>query len=87
MAEGKLFTVDPSKPVELAVTKDGPGSATPKTVGDVFKESVKKYSGLDALKYKEDGEWKSLSFKEYYDLSIRAAKSLLKVSLSCLLCN
>lgn len=79
MAEGKLFTIDPSKPVELAITKDGPGSATPKTIGDVFRESVKKFGDKDGLKHKVDGEWKSLTFKEYYDLSVRAAKSFLKV--------
>ena len=79
---GTLFTTDPSKPLEIRLSKDGLGSTAPKTVGQVFRDTVKEHGEKHALAYKEDGEWKRLTFKEYYNLSLRVAKSFLKVRMS-----
>ncbi len=76
---GTLFTTDPSKPIELRIGKDGFEATKPITVGESFRNTVKQYGDKQALAYKEKGEWKKLTFKEYYDLSVRAAKSFKKV--------
>lgn len=49
------------------------------TVGQLFKNTVKRCPDHPALKYKEDGAWKAISYKHYYDQCIVAAKSFLKV--------
>ena len=49
------------------------------TVGQIFKETVEKFPMHPALKYKEDETWKTITYTEYYNLCIKAAKSFLKV--------
>lgn len=49
------------------------------TVGQLFKKTVEKFPKHSALKYKEDGKWKTFTYTKYYDLCVRAAKSFLKV--------
>ena len=51
----------------------------PITVGQLFKDAVARFPKQPALKYKEDGEWKSFTYTEYYDECIRVAKSFIKV--------
>ena len=49
------------------------------TVGQLFKQTVEKFPMHPALKYKEGGIWKTITYTGYYDLCIKAAKSFLKV--------
>ena len=49
------------------------------TVGQIFKETVEKFPMHPALKHKEDETWKTITYTEYYNLCIKAAKSFLKV--------
>ena len=76
---GTNFTTDPSKPLELKIGKDGIEATEPITVGEAFRRTVKQHGDTNALACKEDGQWKKITFKEYYGLSIRAAKSFKKV--------
>ena len=76
----KVYTTDPSKPVKLRIAKEGFASVEPITIVQAFRRTVEQHGGSDALAYKEDGVWKKLTFKEYYNLSVQVAKSFLKVS-------
>ena len=49
------------------------------TVGQLFKQTVEKFPMHPALKYKEGGIWKTITYTGYYDHCIKAAKSFLKV--------
>ena len=51
----------------------------PLTVGQLFKQTVKQIPDGVALMYKEDNQWKSISYTEYYNMVIKAAKSFTKV--------
>ena len=51
----------------------------PKTVGQVFRDTKRSLPKHPALKYKEDGKWKAITYTEYYEYCIKAAKSFLKV--------
>jgi len=42
-------------------------------------DTKKQFPTNPALKYKEEGEWKSITYTEYYEHCIKAAKSFLKV--------
>lgn len=52
-----------------------------KTIGEVFRDTKSSFPNHPALKYKEgrDGEWKTITYTEYYDCCIKAAKSFLEV--------
>ena len=76
----KVRTTDPSDGVDLAMGVKGIEALPPITVGMMFQDAVEKFSSHPALQYKEEGEWKTITYGEYYELCIRASKSFLKVS-------
>lgn len=78
----KSSSCDPREGVELALGKGRLQDLPPKTVVEVFKETVRRIPDSIALRYKEssDGEWMSITYSEYYDQVIQAAKSFMKVS-------
>ena len=78
-ARTKVCTWVPEGVVDLAIGESGIEAEEPITVGQLFKDTLKTFSDHPALKYKEDGTWKEISYKEYYNLCIKAAKSFLKV--------
>ena len=78
-ARTKVCTWVPDGVVDLAIGEKGIEAEEPMTVGQLFKDAVDRFPKNPALKYKEDGKWKDISYKEYYDLCIKAAKSFLKV--------
>ncbi len=47
----------------------------------MFKDVVAKIPNNAALRYKEGDEWRAITYSEYYDMVISAAKSFLNVSL------
>ena len=69
----------PDEEVDLAMGKSGIEAEEAITVGQLFKSTKERFHDYPALKYQEDGEWKSITYTEYYDECIRAAKSFLKV--------
>ena len=77
----KSSSYDPRVGVELALGKGRLQDLPPKTVWQVFKETVTRIPDNTAMRYKEssDGEWQSMSYSEYHDQVIQAAKSFLKV--------
>ena len=56
-----------------------PFEKPPKTVGEVFRDTKRSLPKHPALKYKEDGKWKAITYTEYYEYCIKAAKSFLQV--------
>lgn len=75
----KVRTWMPDEEVDLAIGESGIEAEEPITVGQLFKHAVERFPDLPALKYKEDGRWKSFTYTEYYGDCIRAAKSFIKV--------
>ena len=76
----KVRTTVPYEGVDLLIGESGIEAAEPITVGKMFQDTVAKYPAHPALRYKEGGEWKTITYSEYYNLSIKAAKAFLKVS-------
>lgn len=76
----KFRTTDPRERLEIPMESKGLGAEEPTTVGKVFKETVSKIPDSAALRYKEGDTWKTITYKEYYNLVVKAGKSLLKVS-------
>ena len=80
----KVRTTDPRDTLEILVESEGLAADEPTTVGKVFKSTVSRIPDHTALRYKEDGVWNDITYKEYYDLVIKAAKGFLKVRICTL---
>uniref|UniRef100_A0A8D2MJF1 long-chain-fatty-acid--CoA ligase n=1 Tax=Zonotrichia albicollis TaxID=44394 RepID=A0A8D2MJF1_ZONAL len=76
-----MWTTRRDGEVKLRMEEQGPGSEAPKTVHQLFQESVSKYSNFYALASKKNGKWAKLTYKMYYDECWKAAKSFLKLGL------
>ena len=72
-------TWNPDGVVHLAIGKSGIEAEKPITVGQLFKDAVARFPMHPALKYKEDGTWIAITYDDYYNRCIKAAKSFLKV--------
>ena len=81
----KIRTTDPRETLEIAIESDGLAADEPTTVGKVFKDTVSKLPNHPALRYKEDGIWKEITYKEYYDMVVKAGKGFLKVGQWCMI--
>ena len=82
-----MCTWNPDEVVELAIGESGTEAEKPITVGQIFKNAVDRLPLHHALQYKgDDGLWKPITYTEYYDLCIKAAKSFLKVR-ACVYCT
>ena len=75
----RVRTIVPEEGVDVALGESGLEAEEPVTVGKLFQDAVKRIPTNPALKYKEDGVWKTITFSGYYDLCVKAAKSFLKV--------
>ena len=73
-------TTNPSDGIDIAMGTEGLAAVEPITVGQMFKDTVSKIPNNAALRFRENDEWKDISYSVYYDLVIMAAKSFLKVS-------
>lgn len=80
-SNGKNRTTDPSDTLEILVEPEGLAADEPTTMGKVFKATVKRIPDHPALRYKEDGIWKEITYKQYYNLVVQAGKGFLKVKL------
>ena len=80
----RVRTARPDEGVDLAMESSGLGVEDPITVGQMFQDTKTRIPERPALRYKEDpeGDWITISYSEYYDFCIRAAKSFLKVGSS-----
>ena len=77
----KLRTSDPAEPVDFAFNDTKIGSIEPITIGAMFKKTKERFPNHPALAYEVEGKegWTKITYTEYYDLCVKAAKSFLKV--------
>lgn len=79
------WTSDPSASVTLQIGQSGAAAETPETVPDLFKRMVDRNEDQPALMVKRAGEWKTWTYRNYYEDSIVAAKGFIEVQpVSCL---
>ena len=79
MAEGKQWSCEISRTLDLQIGKEGFTAVPPVTVGQLFRATKERFPSNEALAYKEGESWKKINYTAYYDLCVRAAKSFLKV--------
>ena len=75
----KKWTTNPAEGVDLIIGESGLEAEAPSTVGRMFKDTVERIPDHAAHMYKENGEWKTITYKQHYDRCFAAAKSFLKV--------
>lgn len=76
-----LWTTSRDKAVKLRMEDSGMASVTPITANQMFLETVKYYGDHPALAFKEEGNWVTITYRQYYQQCRAAAKSFLKVGL------
>lgn len=82
-----IHTSDPTACVDIIVETNGAGSLQPVTTIDLFRETVEKNGDRIALclKRKVNGvipsEWKTWTFKEYWEQSAAFGRSLIKMGI------
>lgn len=77
-----LWASSRDKAVRLRMEGSGPASETPITIHQMFLETVESYGDYPALASKKDGQWVTVTWRQYYEQCRAAAKSFLKVCLS-----
>ena len=78
-ARSKVRTWIADEKVDLAIGMSGIEAEAPVTVGQLFEHAAARFPKHPALKYKEGGIWKTITYTDYYNFCIKAAKSFLKV--------
>ena len=79
--KSKVWSVDPTEPVDVVVGEVGLAAAKPITIGHMFQEAVEKFPENPALSFKDGDTWTTIIYTDYYNLCIRAAKSFLTLGL------
>ncbi|KAM4616213.1 long-chain-fatty-acid--CoA ligase ACSBG2-like [Polymixia lowei] len=77
----QLWSTCSDKAVKLRMEGSGPGSETPITIHQMMLETVEGYGDHPALASKKDGQWVTLTWRQYYQQCRAAAKSFLKLGL------
>ena len=80
-ASRRVRTIEPTSGVDLRIAQSGLAAENPITVPTMMRNSVSKTPDRAALCYKDEGNWKSISYTEYYRLCVAAAKAFLKLGL------
>lgn len=75
----KVRTTDPVEGPNIAMEESGLASDEPLTVGAMMQHTVSRVPNHLAMHYKDGEVWNGISYQEYYDKCIAAAKSFLKV--------
>lgn len=77
----QLWCTSRDKAVKLRMEGSGPASETPRTVHQLFQDTVETFGDFPALASKAEGRWVTLTWRQYYDQCRAAAKSFLKLGL------
>ncbi|XP_068167079.1 long-chain-fatty-acid--CoA ligase ACSBG2-like [Antennarius striatus] len=77
----QLWTTDRHSAVRLRMDGSGVASNTPITVHQMFLETLEDYGDHPAMAYKKEGQWVTVTFRQYYNQCRAAAKSFLKLGL------
>ena len=65
----------------IQTTLTGPASVPPETINELFKKICNTFPDKAALCVKRKGNWREVSYREYFCLVSTAAKSLIKLGL------
>ncbi|KAM9360186.1 long-chain-fatty-acid--CoA ligase ACSBG2-like [Symphorus nematophorus] len=77
----ELWSTSRDKAVKLRMEGSGAASDTPITIHQMFQGTVDKYGDHPALVSKKEGQWVTLTWRQYYEQCRAAAKSFLKLGL------
>ncbi|XP_021461214.2 long-chain-fatty-acid--CoA ligase ACSBG2 [Oncorhynchus mykiss] len=77
----QLWCTSRDQAVKLRMAETGPGSEAPMTIHQMFLKTVNIYGDLPAVASKKEGQWVTLTWREYYQQCRAAAKSFLKLGL------
>lgn len=75
----KVSTTNPAHGPDIAIGQSGITAEEPITVGELMKQTVTKIPDRVALRYKMGDTWNHVTYQQYYDHCIAAAKSFVKV--------
>ncbi|XP_030048663.1 long-chain-fatty-acid--CoA ligase ACSBG2 isoform X2 [Microcaecilia unicolor] len=76
-----LWTTEKDGAVRFRMEQTGPGSEPPITIHQLFQQTLQHCSNKPALAVKRDGQWKTITFLQYYQNCRAAAKGFLKLGL------
>ncbi|XP_019731753.1 long-chain-fatty-acid--CoA ligase ACSBG2-like isoform X3 [Hippocampus comes] len=77
----RLWSADGEGAVRLRMEESGPAADAPRTVHQMFLETVEAFGERPAVASKEDGRWRTLTWAQYYRECRTAAKSFIKLGL------
>ncbi|XP_072521412.1 long-chain-fatty-acid--CoA ligase ACSBG2-like [Salminus brasiliensis] len=77
----QYWSIARDKAVKLRMAASGPGSEPPLTIHQMFQATVNRFGDRPALRWKKNGAWVTLTYKEYHQHCRSAAKSFLKLGL------
>ncbi|XP_074526461.1 long-chain-fatty-acid--CoA ligase ACSBG2-like [Halichoeres trimaculatus] len=77
----ELWSTSRDKAVKLRMENSGSGSENPITIHQMFQKTVETFGYHTALAFKKDGQWETVTWKDYYGQCRAAAKSFLKLGL------
>ena len=77
----KFYSTDPADGPDIAMGQSGITAEQPITIGEMMKLTVAKVPDRTALRYKTGDSWNDITFLQYFDMAVAAAKSFLKVQL------
>uniref|UniRef100_A0A8C4I8K7 long-chain-fatty-acid--CoA ligase n=1 Tax=Dicentrarchus labrax TaxID=13489 RepID=A0A8C4I8K7_DICLA len=77
----QLWSTSRDKAVRLRMEGSGSASNTPITIHQMFLETVESYGDHSALVYKKEGQWVTMTWRQYYEQCRAAAKSFLRLGL------
>lgn len=78
----RVRSSDPTQGVDIAMEDYGLAADKSQTVRDMMWNTVSRVPHHVAMRYKEMGLWKDVTYKQYYDLCTSAARSFLVVRIS-----
>jgi long-chain-fatty-acid--CoA ligase ACSBG len=77
----RFHTSNPAETVDIAMEESGLAACEPLTVGQLMQRTVVRVPHRVALRYKTRDTWKDVTYRDYYNQCIAAAKSFIKLGL------
>ena len=75
----KFRSISPLDGPDILLGNSGIAAEVPITIGELMRGTVAKIPNGIALRYKTGDVWTDVTYQEYYELCISAAKSFIKV--------
>lgn len=79
----KFCSINPADGPDIAKGESGFTAQKANTVPKMLKFTMMKVPDRTALRYKNGENWTDVTYQQYHDLSVAAAKSFLKVQCTC----